>query len=310
MHSGRMLLDLIYIVSPVFIIISIGLLVGRFGKVTSSTIKTMTNLLIFIFVPALVFVSTLKSSLGTTTWIIILFALFIVVIVGIIAYLTARILKLDGKSKSGFMLTAMFMNSGSMGSVICLIIFGENGFLLAIMFYVTTQLLLYTLGVFIASNNGEGFSFKSLKPVFTLPLIYALLAGFLLVHYNIQVPENVLRPFTIISQAAVPLLLITLGMQLSRLKVKKSELRLPAVSTAIRIGLGFFIAIALTHMLGLTGIERNVIVICAAMPTKITTFPIASKFGSDSEHVSIAIMLSTMISIITTPIVLLSLGIL
>ena len=48
----------------------------------------------------------------------------------------------------------------------------------------------------------------------------------------------------------------------------------------------------------------------AAMPTKITTFPIASKYGSDSEHVSIAILLSTMISIITTPIVLLSLGIL
>jgi predicted permease len=55
---------------------------------------------------------------------------------------------------------------------------------------------------------------------------------------------------------------------------------------------------------------KSVFVICAAMPTKITTFQIASKFGSDSEHVSIAILLSTLISVITTPIVLLSLGIL
>jgi predicted permease len=304
-----MLINLIYILAPVFIIIFVGFMVGRYRKTTESHIKILTNLLIFIFVPALVFTSTIKSTLNHTTMVIIIFALFIVSVIGIISSFLARTMKMDKKSKSGFMLTSMFMNSGSMGSVICLIIYGEDGFLLAIMFYITTQVLLYTVGVIIASHDKSKFTLSALKPVLTLPLIYALIIGFLFHYFNLQLSENSLMPISLLSGAAVPLLLITLGMQLSKIKVDKDTMKLPAVSAAVRIGLGFTIAFIITALIGIRGIERDVIVICSAMPTKITTFPIASKFGANSESVSMTILFSTMLSIITIPLVLIALGI-
>jgi predicted permease len=305
-----MLIELVTIMAPIFIIILLGFLIGKQSRVTKSHLKILTNLLIFVFVPALVFTSTIKNTIIHNTLIIIIFAMFIVSIVGIVSSFLARIMKLDKKSKSGFMLTAMFMNSGSMGSVICLILFGENGFLLAIMFYITTQVLLYTVGVIIASHEKSSFTLSALKPILTLPLIYALIIGFVFHYFNIQLSENALRPISLLSGAAVPLLLITLGMQLSKIKVNKETMKLPMVSAAVRIGLGFTVAFVITAMIGIGGIERDVIVICSAMPTKITTYPIAAKFGTNSEGVSMTILFSTMISIITTPIVLIALGVL
>jgi predicted permease len=304
-----MIVEILNILAPVFIIILLGFILGKFIKINKDQLKLLTNLLIFVLVPALVFTSTLKNTIGHTTLLIIIFAMVIISIMGIISSIVTRFLKLDEKTKSGFMLTAMFMNSGSMGSVICLILFGEDGFLLAIMFYITSQILLYTMGVIIASQHKKKLSLGALKPIFTLPLIYALIIGLTFHYFNVQISGNILMPITLLSNAAVPILLITLGMQLSRIRIERSALQLPALNSSLRIGAGFAIAFVLTSLIGITGIERNVIVICAAMPSKITSFPIASKFGSNSEHVSMTILLSTLISIITTPLVLLSLGI-
>lgn len=304
-----MIVEILNILAPVFIIILLGFILGKFIKINKDQLKLLTNLLIFVLVPALVFTSTLKNTISHTTLLIVIFAMVIILLMGIISSFVTKILKLDEKTKSGFILTSMFMNSGSMGSVICLILFGENGFLLAIVFYITSQVLLYTVGVIIASQHKKKLSLGALKPVFTLPLIYALIIGLSFHYFNIRFSENIMVPFTLLSNAAVPILLITLGMQLSRIKIEWSAMQLPAINSGLRIGAGFSIAFVLTSILGITGIERNVIVICAAMPAKITSFPIASKFGSNSDHVSMTIFLSTFISIITTPIVLLALGI-
>jgi predicted permease len=304
-----MIVEILNILAPVFIIILLGFILGKLIKINKDQLKILTNLLIFVLVPALVFTSTLKNTIGHATLLIIIFALIIISIMGILSSIFTRFLKLDDKTKSGFMLTAMFMNSGSMGSVICLILFGEDGFLLAIMFYITSQVLLYTIGVIIASQHKKKLSLSALKPVFTLPLIYALIIGLAFHYFNIRFSANTLMPITLLSNAAVPILLITLGMQLSRIKLEWNAMQLPAINSGLRIGAGFAIAFVFTSIIGISGIERNVIVICAAMPAKITTFPIASKFGSNSDHVSMTIFLSTVISVVTTPLVLLSLGI-
>jgi predicted permease len=117
-----MIVEILNILAPVFIIILLGFVLGRFIKINKEQLKLLTNLLIFILVPALVFTSTLKNTIGHTTLLIIIFAMVIISIMGILSSLVTRALKLDEKTKSGFMLTAMFMNSGSMGSVICLIL--------------------------------------------------------------------------------------------------------------------------------------------------------------------------------------------
>ena len=295
-------------VIPIFVLIILGFLTGKISKVNENFIKAMSNLILYILVPCLVFTSVLQISLSSVIWYIVFSAVFVILIIGIFAYIISKLIRLDNSSRKGFLLTTMFMNAGSMASSICLLFYGPEGFILSISFYLTTQILLYTLGVFIASSNGRKFDLNSLKIIITLPLIYALLLGGMLSYFNISLPSFVLRPIDLLSFAAVPLLLLNLGMQLSSIKLDVSKLRTPTLSTVMRIGFGFILGLTFTHLMGLKGVHQGVIIIASTMPTKISTFPIAIRFNTDPERVSISIMLSTIFSLMTIPLILLFLS--
>ena len=297
-------INLLGVFIPVFLLIFIGFVTGRFSKVQKSTIKVLSDLTLYILVPALIITSLAKMTLTSVFWLIVLSAVFIVVVTAFLAYIISKIKKLKDNTRRGFLMTTMFMNAGSLASSICLLFYGPEGFILAIIFYITTQILLYTLGIFIASSRKGRSNLHSLRTVVSLPLIYALLVGILFSYYRIGIPVLVLRPLELLSSAAVPLLLITLGLQLSVIKVKISKLNFPALSTTVRMGFGLLLGFVFAHMGGLRGIPFGVVIIASAMPTKITTFPIAQKFNCDIENVTLSIFLSTAISLLTIPLIL------
>jgi predicted permease len=290
---------------PVFVIIALGYGAGRMWKVSPETIKHLTNITIFFFLPSLIFTKTLEIEFGSQVWTMIIAALFIVLIVGTVSYFLSRGLNLENGKKNSFLLGTMFMNAGSMGTSVALFAFGSEAFLLAVVFYLTVQMLLYTLGVFIASDGA--FNLRALKPVFTLPLVYALLLGVGFSKLGINM-DAVLGPFSLMAGAAIPLLLITLGLQLSSVKPSFSSLPIPSMATGIRIVLGFSAALAFVALVGLDGMERNVVLVSASMPTAITTFIIGSKFNTDTNQISQQILLSTVISIFTVPLILFGLS--
>jgi predicted permease len=290
-------------VVPVFIIIALGYLAGRVWKITPDMIRVLTNITIFFFLPSLIFVSSLNTQFDSSATMMIVAAMFVVLTVGLISFFLAKRLRLENGTQNGFMLGTMFMNAGSMGSSVALFAFGTEAFLLAIVFYLTVQMLLYTVGVFIVSNGGVNL--KSLKPVLALPLVWALLLG--LGFQNVGVATDIdWAPIQMMAGAAIPLLLVTLGMQLSLIKPKADALRLPAMTAAVRIPLGLVLALAFVLVLGLQGIEKSVVLLSASMPTAITTFVIGSKFDADKDQLSQQILLTTVISIFSVPIILLA----
>jgi predicted permease len=288
-------------VLPVFFIIGVGFVAGKFWKITEDLIKFLTKMILFIFLPSLIFVSSLNTELGHSTLYIIIAAMFIVLAMGVISLFVSRYLKLTNRRRSGFMLSTMFMNAGSMGTSVALFAFGTDAFLIAVIFYITVQMLLYTIGVVIASD--ATLSLKKLKPVLSMPLIYALLFGLAL--HDTRLGEGVaIAPLQMIGAAAVPLLLVTLGMQISMVKVSATAVRLPALGTALRIAVGFSLALVFVTLIGIGGLERNVLLISASMPTAISTFVIGLRFDTDSSFLSNQILLSTSIAMISTPIIL------
>ena len=290
-------------VIPIFIIVAVGFFAGRAWKVPDDMIKHMTNMIIFIFLPCLIFVSSLTTDFSSGAWSIIIAALFIVTFIGLISYAVARYLHLKNGVQSGFMLGNMFMNAGSLGTSVALFVFGTEAFLLAVIFYITIQMLLYTVGVFIVSDSI--FNLRSVRPLLSLPLVYALILGVGLSNLGMNVGQ-VMQPIQMLAAAAIPLLLITLGMQLSKVQLSPADLKLPTIGTMIRIPLGFTIALAFVLITGIHGLEKSVVLLSASMPTAITTFVVASRFEADTKMISQQILLTTILSLFTIPLILLA----
>ncbi len=139
----------------------------------------------------------------------------------------------------------------------------------------------------------------------SLPLVYALIVGVGLSKLGISAAE-VIPPIQMMAGAAIPPLLLTLGMQLSKVRLSPADLKLPAIGTMIRIPLGFMIALAFVFIAGIHGLERSVVLLSASMPTAITTFVVASRFHADTNLISQQILITTILSLFTIPLILLA----
>jgi predicted permease len=139
--------------------------------------------------------------------------------------------------------------------------------------------------------------------VLTVPLPYATVLGFLLNIKGIPLPVPLDRAVTILGQAAVPGMLIVLGLQLSRTSVK-GQIGPILLATATRLGIAPLIAFVLAALLGLSGLTRQVSIIEASMPTAAMAGVLATEFGSDAEFATAVILVSTLASIVTLSVLL------
>ena len=91
--------------------------------------------------------------------------------------------------------------------IICLA-FGTEGLFAATLFYIPNALLIYTLGVYVASKKHWK---ESVKEIFKVPLIYAAILGLLCNLLRIEVPDIIVRPLNFIGLMAIPLILMILS---------------------------------------------------------------------------------------------------
>lgn len=288
-------------IMPVFVVIGVGFLAGRALKVTEDKVNFLLSLALYVFVPSLLFISVVKVGIPDGAWTIATAVLMVVLITSSIAYAVARRLRIDNDSKKSFLLGAMFMNLGSMGSTIALLLWGESAFILAMIAYVVAQFLLYTIGIMIASSDGKSFlSLKSAKQIFFLPPLYSLLLGTIVISNQIVIPEQLINMIGLIGGAAVPALLVSLGMQLSLQTPKLAGMKLPLICSGIRVGVGTSVALGLVFILPSFSIaEQGVVIIVGVMPTMISTMPIASKYRCNCDLLSMTIAISFIMSAIS-----------
>jgi len=293
---AEIIIRLLNVVIPVFAVIGVGFTFGRLKKID---MRTITDIVIYIGSPCLAFSSLLSKRVIPKDLVMLAVSVFFISLgCGGSAWLFLRLSKIKAR---GFYLPVMFMNSGNMALPLCLLAFGEEGLSKAILFFVTNTFLIYLLGVYIAS--GEGNVLGDVKEVFKLPLIYAAVAGVVINLSGVHLPQMVLKPIELLGSIAIPLVLFTLGYNLNNTRLK--SLPLTMVGSFLRIGLGLLLAIIFVSITGLQGTTRDVILLVSAMPSAVTSFILAAKFEADPELVASIVFMSTVISLITTPLILL-----
>lgn len=295
------LLDiLVGIIGPVLLMVACGYAVE---KRFNLDIITLTKLNFYLFVPSLVFVKLSQTplALGRIKW-VALFTLCIVVLLLVLGLLLSRLLGFTRSLSRAFTLSLIFYNSGNFGLPVIDLAFPAGGAAIQSVVLATQNILMFSLGLFLASNGRYPVG-KAFLNILRYPAVYAVSLA-LAVH---QLGWSVWSPFSValdhFSQALVPLALVTLGMQLA--KVSFGQRMLPvALSSFCRLALGPVLGFGVIRLMGLSGLTAQVLLVSAAVPTAVNTVLLALEFGNEPEYAASAVFLSTLLSALTVTVVI------
>ncbi len=288
---------LISAVLPIALVALVGIWVGH---VFALERQTLAKLSIYALVPALVLHSLAKTTLAFGNAIAILLTFVIhTSLLYLLAVILGNFLKFSSDQKKSLIATTIFANVGNMGLPFVLFSLGEEGLERAIVYLVGVSLM--SASVFPIVLKGEGV-LKGLRYTLCLPVLWAAIAGIFLQGSGTAMPLPIERGVTLLSEGAIPVALLMLGIQLSETPFVCGRYEL--MGSGLRLVISPLIAFNIASLVGLTGIDRQVVVLQSAMPVAVNSLIWVTELGGDTVRVARTIVVSTLFSLGTLPIVL------
>ena len=286
-------IKLIDVILPVFFVIGIGYYLGK--KDPNFNTDFITTLAGNVGTPAMIFYTI--TSTGVTLETFIEYFTYALIIIGGFAVVGLIVLTLMKKDFVSELPPLILPNTGNMGIPIGLFAYGTEGLAIASAIASVIILLHFTLGVLLAKKS------FSLKILITNMPIYGIIAAVIVLYYDWEVPGFVVNTTFLLTYATIFLVLMSLGIALTKLKVV-SWLN-ASILSGVRIIIGPIIGFCLIKYLNLTGLAAGVLFIQSAMPSAILTYLVGSMYSEKRVVDSIAsvIVTSTLMSFITIPIV-------
>ena len=283
---------IIQIVAPVFLLAAIGFAWVRMGY--DYSVSFVTRLAMTISVPCLIFVALMNAkidstSLAATFWA----AVAAYIIVTAVFFAIVKLARLEG---STYLHPLIFGNTGNLGLPLALFAFGEEGLSFAVVIFAVMIVYSFSLGIWMVSGRGAGS--KVLKE----PTVYGALLGALFLYNGWHTPVWLTNTLQLAGQMAIPLMLITLGVALGRIDVRRF-IR-PLVLTVVKVISCTSIAVGVGLYFELSHIALAVLILQLATPVAVTSYLLAEKYGADSETVAGLVVVSTAVSVITIPVML------
>ncbi|HEX2926832.1 MAG TPA: AEC family transporter [Ruminiclostridium sp.] len=295
-------MEFLTILLPIFGIFTLGFIGQK--KIGFDT-KTISTMALYLMSPILVFRTfyTTKFQVDYLYLIFYTFALCFTLI--IVVYIVAFIQKYSTRETCGMILASSFMNNGNYGTPVVLLIFGVSGLDCAIILMVIQQLVMCTIGVYYAAKgSAEGNGIRSaIRAVQRMPAIYSAFLGAFFQFFNIYLGKSVLEAVDLVANAAIPTVMIVLGMQLAKISVRNLAKSKVSLSLIIKLIISPAVAYLLTLFLPVDDMVKQIMIITAAMPTAANTTMYALQFNTEPEFVSSATLISTSLSLATLPLI-------
>ena len=284
-----LLIKLFEVFFPVFLIIGIGYWYGK--KDPKFNTKFITTFAGNFGLPAIIFYSLTTTNISFELF--LRFSYYITLYVGIFAIIGLIILKILNKDIYRLLPPLILPNTGNMGMPLCLFAYGKIG--LAIATAITAMILIFhfSLNILLASKK------FSLKPLLNCIPVYALLISLLFVYFKIPAPKFLENATFLIGYSTIFLVLMSLGVALSKLKV--FSVKETIIYSFIRVILGPIVGLAFVKIFNLSGVEAGVMFIQASMPSAVLTFLVSEIYSPKKISNSIAstVALSTFLSFFT-----------
>ncbi len=280
------------VVTPVFLLAAIGYFWVKLGF--EYRVEFVTRLAMTLAVPALVFTSLTQNTINPkflTEMIIVVCMAYAVV--SVLALIFTFIFELDLRT---FLMPLISGNTGNLGLPLCFLAFGKDGLGYAVIVFAFTSIVAFTFGLWVVSGT------RSFKQPLKEPLVPATILGLLFMFYGWETPKILTNSLNLISQMAIPLMLITLGVAVARLK---TQLAFKTLGISIsKIMIGTIAGITVGYQFSIPYEAFAVLIIQMSMPVAVTSYLLAEKYGANSEAVAGLVVMSTFLTTFATPVVL------
>ncbi len=290
---------------PVLLVAGVGFALQRLLRIEPTP---LSRVVFYAALPALQFELLVSSDipleeLGQ----MMLLATALIAGMAAIGFLVSRALHLPEQLAAAFVLSVTFMNAGNYGLSVSHFTFGAMGLAWATVFFVTNSMLTNAAGVYIASV-GRTSPVRAAAGVLKVPALYSIPLALLVRNSGVTVPPFVARPIELLATAAVPIMLLLLGMQMAKAGMPQRR-ALVGLSSGLRLIASPLLAWFLLPAFSLPMLAGKVAVLEAGMPTAVLNTIIASEFDTEPGFVAGAVLVSTLLSPLTLTPILALLGV-
>ena len=285
-----MLAKIFTVVAPVFAVVGLGYLWARLNQKFDS--ETLTNLVLKVATPCLIFSSLTSLDISLTTVGTMAFAAALgLVIAAIVGWVVLKYLNL---SYSTYLPSLMHANSGNIGLPLVLMAFGDEGLAMGVSYFIVNSISQYSIGYGISAGS---FSFGRL---FKQPLNYAIVISLLVLWFSLSVPVWIANTTELLGGLVIPALLLVLGHSLAQLKV--TDLRLSFQLAMVRLTLGVCLGFLIVWVLRLEGSQAGVVFLMFTMPVAVFNVVFAKHFNRSPEKVAGLVVLSSLMVFTILPV--------
>ena len=290
-----------------FLLMSVGFVGSKIGMITEETSKRLSAIVVNIANPAMILVSGISDErmegrelLSLTVVILAIYAVLL-----LLAYLLPALLRVDPKSRGVYQAMTVFSNIGFMGYPIIAALYGSSAILYGALYSIPFNILIYTFGVSALRKKEDGAEKKklSLKEVLNIGVIMSIIS-LILYLWQIRVPGFLTDTLNYLGNLTAPLSMMVIGASMTSISLRE-------LFTDVRLLLFSLIKLLLIPVFGMLLIRQvvtnevicGVFMIMLATPAGSMTAMLAQEYGGDYETASRGVTLTTLLSVITMPVV-------
>ena len=294
------MLNILPIILPVFAVAGIGYLLARFLKLDFSKLSTLS---IWLLAPCLTIYTLSIRRFDATMLAVALAAFAVFALLWVISKTASRFLCLEPRCSLVLVSSTIMMNASYIGLPVSFLAFGTEGLAYAGVFATVNSLVIYTYGV---SAISKGKAKKGRVPEFLrIPPLYAALLAIALSLANITLPPMLALPIQYAGSLDIFAGLLILGSTLAAAESKSFEKPLLSLISFLKLLVGPALALCACLAFGVTGIAQKIVILQSGMPVAVYTVILATRYRNEEARFAAAVLVSTLLSIITLSVLLL-----
>ncbi|MDE1224654.1 AEC family transporter [Vibrio aestuarianus] len=282
--------QVVNILFPVIALVGVGFMIGRWQK---PDFRPINRINMDAFVPALVFSSLATMPLDTQQLPLIVASLVAVLIPALLMIPICLMMKINYKAWAPL---HMFRNSGNLAIPLFTYTFGESALGSAVLLFVVSACLHISLGLALLSK-GNPF-----KQIISTPLFIAAAIAMTLNVSGITVWKPLYEATSLLGQAAVPVMLISLGSQMINLKL--SGFKVGVISSLLSLATGAVSFLLIYYFIPLPTMQLQMMVLFTMLPPAVMNYLFAERFNIEPTNVASMVLFGNFFCLITLPILL------
>ncbi len=288
----NLILTVLQIVAPVLLLASGGFIWKKAGF--EYPVQFVTRLAMTIAVPCLIFTALMRTEIDPAALsALTLAALLAYGLLGVLALVAVWALRLKLRS---YLAPTVFGNTGNVGLPLALFAFGDQGLGYGVVVFAAMAVFTFTIGIPMVSGK------SSAKQLVQEPMIWATVLGGIFLTMGWHTPVWLTNSLELAGGMAIPLMLFTLGVAVARLSPK--GIGTATLLSFIKLGLSVGVAVLAGRLLDLEPVAFAVLVLQLATPVAVTSYLLAERYDADPEAVAGYVVISTLLSVLSLPILL------